>query len=188
MKLTQVVSLVLAIQFTAFSLQALELGNIIISGSGCYGSTIVSPITSEGRLLLPIRVSLNKKAATAFDRKTCNIRIPVTLNKSEKLQILDVSQSVRVIAAKGAGVKSSLNVSLVGQRTSDLTLAVDATTQHTSIVKTLKSERAVVVAESECGEDAVIAGNLNVLATGQAKALATTSSAQLTLRVVSCKN
>ncbi len=187
MILNQIVFSLLLTLVTAFSVQAMELGPIALGGNGCYGTSQLIE-TTEGRLLLPLRVRVNKKADTAFDRKTCNIRIPISLAANEKLQILDVSHRLRVFAYQGAEVKASLNISLVGQKTSDLVFAVKAVDKNISLVKIVKSDAAKVLAESKCGQDTMLAGNLNVLVTGQAGALISTGSTQVTLRVVSCDN
>ena len=104
------------------TVSAFELGKLALSGTGCFGGTRVVAIEGEAaRYALPIRVRLNKKEDSAFDRRTCNMRLPVSLNANEKLQIWNLSQTVRVIASKDAVVKSTLNFSLVGKATNPLT-------------------------------------------------------------------
>lgn len=187
MKLKHIIFSLLSIQLTALNLQAMQLGEPIIGGTGCYGPTQIK-LSEEGRLTLPIRARVNKKSDVAFDRKSCNIRIPVTGAPNEKLQLLDVSQVVRVVGYVGADIKSTLNVSLVGVRTSDLILAVKAVDNNISVVEIVKSENAKVLAESTCGKDAMLTANLNILATGEARAFASTGATEVTLRVVSCGN
>ncbi|MEK6627038.1 MAG: hypothetical protein AABY53_00290 [Bdellovibrionota bacterium] len=179
----------LLILLSSLSLQAMELGDVSLAGNGCYGSTIITPVSAvRGRISLPVRASLNKKAGLAsFERSTCNIRIPVKLAPNEKLQILDVAQSVRLSVSAGAEVKSNLNLTLVGRRTPDLTLVVKAEDNNITTAKVLKTEKSVVIAESNCGQDTIIAGNLSLLAVGQSGASATTSSVKVTLKVLSCE-
>lgn len=170
---------------TVQSVSAFELGTLAIGGTGCFGSAKLIPIDGqEGRYALPLRVRLNKKADVAFDRKSCNIRLPVSLNPNEQLQIVDLSQAVRVFAAKGSDVKSTLNLSVLGKKTNPLVLEVKATDDDSSVIQNVKAEGVVV--ESACGKDAMITGDLNILATGTAKALASTGTALLTLKVVTC--
>ena len=75
------------------TVSAFELGKLALSGTGCFGGTRVVAIEGEAaRYALPIRVRLNKKEDSAFDRRTCNMRLPVSLNANEKLQIWNLSQ------------------------------------------------------------------------------------------------
>jgi hypothetical protein len=165
--------------------EAFELGKLALSGSGCFGGSKVVAIEGESsRYALPVRVRLNKKGSAAFDRKTCNMRLPVDLNAGEKLQIWNISQTVRVIAAKDSEVKSSLSVSLVGTKANPLAFTLKAVEESVSVIENLKSDG--LIAESACGSDTIITGDLNILATGNAKALATTGTALVTLKIVNC--
>ncbi len=177
----------LLVSLTVISSQAMELGPAAIAGNGCYGATQIIE-TGDGRLILPIRVRVNKKADAAFDRKTCNVRVPVSLAANEKLEVLDVSYPLRVVAYQGSEVKSALNVSIVGQRTSDLALTVTAIDQNISMTELLQTEPSKVLAESKCGVDTMLTGNLSVLVTGQARAFVSTGSSQVALKVVACGN
>ncbi len=185
----QTIISVLLVSFTVISVKAMELGELIQSGNGCYGSAVITPVSSvRGRISLPIRASLNKKADLAsFERKACNIRVPIKLAPNEKLQILDVAQSMRLTASPGTRVKNTLNLSLVGSRTKDQILDVKAEEKSISLVQVLRSEKSVVLAESKCGEEAIIAGNSNILVTGDGKAAVTTGSVHVTLKVVNCE-
>lgn len=187
MKLKHILFSLLSIQLTTLNLQAIELGEAIIGGTGCYGQTHLT-LSEDGRLTLPIRARVNKKSDIAFDRKSCNIRIPVTGAPNEKLQLLDVAQVVRIVGYVGADIKSTLNVSLFGVRTSDLTLTVKAVENNISVVEVVRSENAKVLAESICGKDTMLTANLNILATGEARAFASTGATEVTLRVVNCDN
>lgn len=175
----------LALIFAFQAANAFELGKLALAGSGCFGGSRVVAIEGENsRYALPIRVRLNKKGDAAFDRKTCNMRLPVSLNANEKLQILNLSHTVRVIADKDAEVKSTLSFSLVGKKSNPLTFSVKAVDDTVSIIENLKSEG--LLAESACGSDTIVTGDLNILATGNAKALASTGTALVTLKVVNC--
>lgn len=187
MRLNHIIFSLLSVQLTSLAVHSMELGQAIIGGTGCYGSTQLR-LSEDGRLTLPIKARVNKKAETAFERKSCNVRIPITAGANEKLQLLDVSQVVRVVGYVGAEIKSTLNVSLVGVRTSDLILAVSATEKNISIVEVLKSENAKVLAESVCGKDTMLTANLNILTTGEARSFASTGATEVKLRVVSCAN
>lgn len=181
-------NILLLIQLLSLSLQAMELGEVSLAGNGCYGSTIITPVSAvPGRVSLPLRASLNKKAQLAsFQRTSCNIRIPVILAPNEKLQIIDIAQLVRMSISAGTQVKSNLNLSLVGQKASDLSLVAKAEDKNITLSKVLKTQNSAVIAESSCGQDSIIAGNLSILAIGEGAASATTGSVKVTLKVVSC--
>lgn len=179
-----VATTLLLLAFTATA-NAFELGKLALAGTGCFGGSKVVAVEGENsRYALPIRVRLNKKSDTSFDRKTCNMRLPVSLSANEKLQILNLSQTIRVIASKDTEVKSTLNLSLLGKKSIPLIYTFKATEDSVSVVENLKSEG--LLTESGCGGDAMITGDLNILATGNAKALASTGTALVTLKVLTC--
>lgn len=166
---------------------ALELGEMITAGAGCFGSGKVIEISgAPGRYALPIRVRINKASETAFDRKSCQIRIPVTLNPNEKLQIKDLSQVIRVISQSPVLVKSNLMMGFVGRAGKPLTADIQTTTEENAYIENLRSEG--IVAESSCGQSTMLTGNMNIIVQGQgAQAFASTGAALLSLQVVSCQ-
>lgn len=148
-------------------------GKVSMVGNGCYGNSQMVPVSgTEDRYTLPIKVKMDKKSGSAFDRKTCNVRLPVSLNPNEKLQISDILQ---VVHLNGNSVKSTLNISVVGKKTKPLVSG-----------KSQVLKMGGLVVESACGRDTIVTGNLNVLATGNGAALAETDAVVLTLKVVSC--
>lgn len=148
-------------------------GKISVAGNGCYGDMQITPVSgTEDRYELPIKVKLNKKAGSAFTRKTCNMRLPIFLKSNEKLQVSDVSQAVQI---NGRDIKSTLNISIVGQKTKPLV---------TTTSQVLKASGILV--ESKCGRDAMLVANLNVLAYGALEGAATTEAVQVTLKIVKC--
>jgi len=180
------ISSFITLLFLGLNLKALELGEPIMGGNGCI--SLGKAILSEGGVLkVPLGLRLVKQKDTAFDRKTCNFRLPISLNANEKLQILDASQSVRILTKAGAQVKSTLNISLVGHSTKDLSISSGLPDKNTSAVEILKSEKGEILAETECGQSAMLAGNHNILATGAARSFTSTGSARITLKIVSCE-
>ncbi|MCC2678062.1 MAG: hypothetical protein K0R29_638 [Pseudobdellovibrio sp.] len=167
----------------AFSMQ---LGDLVIGGNGCFGSSKLIPVSnSDGRYALPIRAKINKKAGAAFERKTCNLRLPVSLNPNEKLQLINLSQVVRLVAYKGAEVKTSLSMGIVGSSSTPLNFDIKVTDEDSSVIENLKADG--VIAESACGKNAMITGNLSLLVNGSsAQAFVSTGTALVTLKVVNC--
>ena len=148
-------------------------GAISISGNGCYGEQKMLPVDGEkNRFELPIKITLDKKSKTPFERKTCNMRLPVKLRKNQKLQISDISQIVHM---DGKGIRSTLTVSVVGKKANPLI----ATTS-----KTVNGEGLLV--ESECDRDVILTGDLNVTSNGSEIVSAKTESVFVTLKVVKC--
>lgn len=165
---------------------AMQLGDVVIGGNGCFGSGKLVPVSSaEGRYALPIRAKINKKSGAAFERKTCNLRLPVSLSPNEKLQLVNLSQVMRLVAYKGAEVKSTLTVGIVGQSAVPLNFEMKVAEDDTSVVENLKANG--IVAESGCGQSAMITGNLSLLVNGSsAQAFVSTGTALVTLKVVNC--
>ena len=168
---------------TSFSMQ---LGELSMAGPGCFGSNKIVAISGQdGRYAIPMRVRVNKKAEVAFERKTCQVRIPVTLASNEKLQLVEASQVVRVISQKDADIKTNLTLGLVGRGSKTAGLQFKAVEDDTSHIEIVKSEG--LISESDCGKSTMFSGNLNALVTGtNAQAFVSTGAVMLTLRVVSC--
>ena len=151
----------------------LTSGIITVSGNGCYGDQKMVPVIGKkNRFELPVKVVLDKKSKTPFERKTCNMRLPIKLRKNQKLQISDVSQIVHM---DGKGIKSTLTVSVVGKKSKPLV----ATTS-----KTLMTEG--ILAESDCERDVILTADLNVVANGSDIVSAKTEAAFVTLKIVKC--
>ena len=148
-------------------------GPISVSGNGCYGDLHIVPVSGEkNRFELPIKVNLDKKSKTPFERKICNMRLPISLKANRKLQISDISQVVRI---DGRGIKSTLSISVAGKKGKPLT---------TTGSKTVVAEGLVV--ESDCGHDVILTVDLNVVASGNEIVSANTELVQVTLKIVNC--
>lgn len=148
-------------------------GIISISGNGCYGEQKMLPVDGEkNRFELPIKVTLDKKSKTPFERKTCNMRLPIKLRKNQKLQISDVSQIVHM---DGRGMRSNLTISVVGKKGKPL-IATTSTT--------LTSQG--ILAESDCDRDVILTADLNVVANGSEIVSAKTEHVFVTLKIVKC--
>lgn len=166
-----IVSLVLFASVASSS--PLTDGTLSLSGNGCYGDPKMVPVIGEkNRFELPVKITFDKKSKTPFERKTCNMRLPIKLKKNMKLQISDVSQIVHM---DGRGIKSTLSVSVVGKKSKPLI----ATTS-----KTLTAEGLLV--ESDCERDVILTADLNVVASGSEIVSAKTEPAQVTLKIVKC--
>lgn len=148
-------------------------GTISISGNGCYGEQKLLPVDGErNHFELPVKVTLDKKSKTPFERKTCNMRLPIKLRKNQKLQISDVSQIVHM---DGKGIKSTLTVAVVGKKAKPLI---------TTTSKTVTGEG--VLLESDCERDVILTADLNVVASGSEIVSAKTEPVFVTLKIVKC--
>ena len=151
----------------------LTSGTIAVSGNGCYGDQKMVPAIGEkNRFELPVKVILDKKSKMPFERKTCNMRLPIKLRKNQKLQISDISQIVHM---DGKGTKSTLTVAVVGKKAQPLI----ATTSKTVT-------GAGVLLESDCERDVILTGDLNVVANGSEIVSVKTESVFVTLKIVKC--
>jgi hypothetical protein len=175
--------IILTVSTSGFSM---ELGSITMGGNGCFGSGKLILVNQEsGRYALPVRAKINKLNGPSFDRKTCNLRLPVSLGANEKLQITDLSQVVRVVGYKNAEIKTNLAVGFAGQSLIPLTYETKLTGEDSTIIENVKSGG--VIAESGCGKDAMLTGNLSLLISGSsAQAFVSTGTALMTLKIVSC--
>ena len=173
---------------TIFSVSAfsMQLGGVVLAGNGCFGSTKLIAVNSEqGRYALPLRAKANKKSTDAFARTTCNMRLPITVAANEKVQLINLSQVVRVVAFKGAQIKTNLNLGFVGKNAPPLTYDKSISEDEFSNIENLKSDG--VLAESACGKNTMLTGNLSLIVSGSAaQAFVSTGTALLSLKVVRC--
>src|SRR5690606_6987620 len=148
----------------SLSTLALDIKKAVFRGQGCPQGASLQTLEGD-QFLLPLDVSLQKKSSRPIERKSCQMRWPVALKATEKLQISMAEQSVEIKAIKGTPVKASLNISLVGKKSKILSVEAES-----SVTRVLKSEALIV--ESDCGKDAIITADFNVFAKGSAEASA----------------
>lgn len=178
--------LTFSVLFSALSVNALELGAVAVGGTGCYGTSELTLVDAEAGIYeAPVRIKIYKNKKSAFERKSCNFRLPFTLASNEKLQIVDLSRTISLSVAKDAEISSQLTVSLVGQKNEPLTDELKSEDLPTSIRQKIKVDG--VVAESECGKSNIVTGNLNLLAKGSGKAYGHVHSVQLGIRNIHCE-
>lgn len=178
-------SVILVLLFTLPTL-SFELGDVSVVGNGCFGSgRLVQVNAEEGRYALPIRAKINKMPGILFERRACNLRLPVRMKPTEKLQLVNLSQVVRVVGYQGAEVKTSLSLGIAGQSGSPVSYALKITEKDSSVIENLKADG--VIAESICGKDVMLTGNLSLLINGSsAQAFVSTGTALVSLKVVNC--
>jgi hypothetical protein len=165
-----------------------SLGQISMGGTGCSvpsGSDgLVAVPGQKNRFSIPLQVVVNKKDDTLV-RKTCAFRLPAHLAANEKVVVSNAAQWVRLGASTGGQVKTNLEIFLAGSRGNPLTTEVKAITKPARLFQTVRAEG--VIAESACGQDTIIGGNLSALASGPAQATAAVGNLLLTMKIVSCQ-
>jgi hypothetical protein len=168
--------------------QAIEITDLQIAGSGCEvptGGHELIPIAGiADRFGIPVMMKIDKQAAQALVRKSCNMSLAVKLNAGEKLQVLDASQKVRLLAGSGSKASTQLEVFLAGQQGVPLKAEIISTTKLVRSSQVLND--AGVVAESECGKDTIVRANSSVMMQGPSRARVSTAALELSLRIVSC--
>lgn len=74
---------------------------------------------------------------------------------------------------------------IVGSSSTPLNFDIKVTDEDSSVIENLKADG--VIAESACGKNAMITGNLSLLVNGSsAQAFVSTGTALVTLKVVNC--
>ena len=111
--------------------------------------------------------------------------MPITVAANEKVQLVNLSQVVRVVASKGAQIKTNLNMGFVGKNAPTLSFDKNISEDDFSNIENLKADG--ILTESVCGKDTILAGNLSLIVNGSAaQAFVSTGSALLSLKVVRC--
>lgn len=167
-----------------------SFGDLAISGTGCVAKSAdakkIKPVAGQvDHYEIPLQLKVEKKLALALERKACNFRLPVKLEKTEKIVVSNYAYDIHLFAEKGSRIKSTLDVFLASKRGKPSLFEVKAIDKNEQMTKTISSES--VAAESDCGKDAIVSGNLSVVATGVAKAAVDTDALFLTLQIVKCK-
>lgn len=149
------------------------------------GAKQIKPVPEQpDRYEIPIQMKVEKKVAFALERKACQFRLPVKLERSEKIRISNYSYNLRVDAEKGSKIKSSLEVFLASKRGKPLITEIKALDKNEQMTKAVSFSE--IVDESECGSDVIVAGNLSVVTMGIAKASVATDPLYITLQIVKC--
>lgn len=163
---------------------AVEIKQLIVSGSGCEKKTLtnVKPVTGN-EFHIPMSMSLIKRDNTNLERKVCMLAFAMSLGKKEKLQVSNVSQNVSLKAFGGAHLKLSLDVSAVGMKS--IKPAEIEIKNPTSLDEDLKLEGTVV--ESKCGGNVMVKANVNSFVEGPGTASVTTGDLSMTIKTVACQ-
>ncbi len=168
--------------------QAIEITDVQIAGSGCSvavgGQDLIPVVGSVDRFGIPLMMNIEKQIAPSLVRKSCMLSMSVKLQAGQKLQILDVSQKVRLLAGAGAKASTQLEVFLAGQSGVPLKAEVSAANKIVRSNQVLNSVG--VVAESACGKDVVVRANSSVMLQGSARARVNTEALALSMRIVTC--
>ncbi len=190
MKPTVRLSLKIIIASLLFSTlsQAIEITDVQIAGSGCAvpvgGHELIPVIGSVDRFGIPLMMNIEKQSTTSLVRKSCMLSMSVKLQAGQKLQILDVSQKVKLLAGAGAKASTQLEVFMAGQSGVPLKAEISAVTKIVRSNQILNSVG--VVAESACGKDIVVRANSSVMLQGSARARVNTEALALSMRIVTC--
>ncbi len=189
MKPTLILQAVIAILLVSGAANAVNFGVPSVAGNGCSStsSAIFTPIQDQ-----PNRYSLNnqlmiiKKLSPAVVRKSCQFRLPVQLASNEKLVVSEVAQYVRLNTSKNTGVNTSLEIFLAGKRGTPLTSELKGDSSNSHVAMLLEAHG--IVAESACGGEVILAGNVSASAVGIGRAVVSTSDVQLSLEIKGCRN
>lgn len=165
-------------------LAAVEIKEIVISGTGCEKQTLRNVKPSRGDdFQVPFIFSLMKHDSSQLERKACMLAFPVDLGKKEKLQVSNLSQNVTLKAFGGAQLKLSLDMTAVGLKAmKPLEIEIK---NPTALDQDLKFDG--VLFETKCGGNVMVRANVNAFVQGPGTASATTGDLMFTLKKVPCK-
>lgn len=176
-KLIMIISVVMTSQVYAF-----KPGKINLSGTGCASSEVEMKAESSSLYKVPMEISFSKDSPSVLVRKQCQFSWPIQLNPKEKLQILNVSQTVQVSAFEGANVKASLSVSVVGGEKSKI--ADIEVKDAVAPEKVFKQDG--VVFETKCGKDIILRGLSSAFIQGTGRGTVRTKELSFEVKGVSC--
>jgi hypothetical protein len=170
--------LTLVLFFIAKSAFAINLTNAKVRGNGCEIEVKIEK--SQNTYVFPLNISLNKLNSAAFERKTCNLRLPIKLAANQKLIVSEALQNLEIKSAKGTKVKANLKIAIVGQKYKEMSLESESEENKQLIASGL-------VAESACGKDAMLTADISVFASGSQAARVKLGALSIDLKVVNCK-
>ena len=161
------------------------LGLPTFSGEDCSGSQKLELLKGfENRFRLGLQLDFIKKNSVGLVRKKCAFRMPVKLGPKEKLVIKNIEQDIQFNGGRAAAVKSSLEFFLVGKTSKPLVAELRGLDAVQNISKKLQVDG--ILAESKCGQDAIVAGNLSAVITGLGQATVMYSPVLVSLEVIRC--
>jgi hypothetical protein len=167
---------------------ALEIGQLQLAGNGCVAPTGAHDVGridgASDRYSIPIMLKEEKLSEASLARVSCVMALPISLAANEKLQILDVSQKVRLRAGASSSARFDLEVFLVGQEGTKLNAEINAQEKTVRSTRTLNEEG--VLAESKCGDSVMVRANSSARLMGTSRVRVQSEALKLGLRIVAC--
>ena len=188
MKKTMILIAALAASWPAYAQQSITLGEPTYGGTGCPGgtvSTVLSPdATSLSILFDQYFVEAGQAVGRSFDRKSCNIAIPVGVPQGLSVSIIAVDY--RGFNALPSGGRSTFQVEYFFAGTRGPTFARNFNGPLTDDYLIRNELTAAALVWSACGADVILRTNssLRVTTTAGRDALATVDTEDVSAALV----
>lgn len=172
-----------------FSAEAQALESVTIGGTGCVAvadNQSIKPINGQKNIYqIPISIIANKKAGVTIDRKVCSFRIPVSVGPHEKVILFDAKQRLKTVVNAKTKMEWSQSLTFVGNSSANQVIKqIAAKSTPVKFDKVLL--RKGLIAESQCGQQAMISGSSTILTTGPSAANSIAGDLEIGIDILPC--
>lgn len=174
----RVLALLAALTLLAISpahAQGITLGKPGYGGNGCPGGSASVSLSRDGKSLTlrfdRYKVSAGGSSGRSFDRKTCNLSIPVSVPAGKSVSVLSVSYRGANRLPAGASAQFNVEHFVAGGRGKVFKRTFDGPDQGNFTI----SDKLTAKSWSACGADVILRTNSSVRVTTKANKAASVS-------------
>lgn len=167
----------------------LQFGDLQIAGHACDAESGIQPLQkvegSEIRYKLPTSIYLRKDSSKSLLRGSCTFALPVTAAPGMKVIAANAEQLVSLRAEAKSNIKVELELfksGSIGEK-----LVKELLTQEKSGASAEILRHVDLIAESECGGEIILRGNLSATLLGSGSSRAYARHLEMDILAVPCE-
>lgn len=167
----------------------LQFGDLQVAGNACDVETGVQPLQkvedSDIRYVLPTSIYIRKDHSKSLLRGACTFALPVTAAPGMKVIAANAAQLVSLRAEARSNVKVELELFKSGS--SNEKMVKTLVTKDESDISAEILRKVDLIAESECGGQIILRGNLSAIMMGSGASRAYTRNLEMDILAVPCE-
>lgn len=168
--------------------QALQFGELKIAGNACDAETGVQELVkvedSEIRYLIPLSLYLRKDQGKSLARANCTFSLPVKAAAGMKVIAANSAQLISLRAAANSNLKVELELFKSGSSNEKVNMEL-VTEDHSDVAADIL-RKPDLIAQSECGGQMILRGNLSTVMRGQGSSRVYARDLELDILAVPC--
>lgn len=168
--------------------KAVDFGSVEIAGNACQSAVGTHELVelSEGHFLIPTGLYLKKEEDKRVARGICTFALNIQAANGKKIVVSNSRQRVSLRAYPAqTKARIDLEVFKTGSQGEKQSLEVEAIDQTSKVNKSIGQQD--VILETECGESAILRGNLAATLIGAGKARAYARNLHVDIHEIDCE-